>query len=267
MEKANKAEVSARLETFSLSLFAHLKRQLEDLSASGQLDALRFEDYPENIETRFVGRTGKYAAYVFPSQSIWNIHFLERFNHDILEVAPDATGTTLFAQALLQITGRALRQSAFLVALAVVFLVFADFRKIMPATLSLLSVALGLVWMLGIMRLLGWQYNPINIMAVPIVLGIGIDSGVHIVHRFEDSGGDMRAAVLTSGRAVLVSSLTTVAGFACLLLSTHRGLITLAQLLLLGMGTCLVASLVLLPAILHILSKPHEERKQETKLI
>jgi len=185
---------------------------------------------------------------------VWNKAFLDRFNADVLAVAPGATGTTIFAQALLDAAGRALRQCSLLVFGAIAFLLFLDFRRPVPALLALVSVMVGVIWMLGIMKIVGWQYNPINITAVPLMLGIGIDNGVHIVHRFRESGGDIKEALVTSGRAVAVSSLTTIAGFACLLFSTHRGLVSLGQLMTLGVGCCLVASLTVLPATLKTLS-------------
>jgi hypothetical protein len=160
----------------------------------------------------------------------------------------------MFAQALLDAAGRALRQCSLFVFGTIILLLFMDFQRVLPVALALLSVTVGVIWMLGIMQIVGWQYNPINIMAVPLTLGIGIDNGVHIVHRFRDSGGDIRQALLTSGRAVTVSSLTTIAGFACLLFSTHRGLVSLGQLMVLGVGSCLIASLTVLPAALKTMT-------------
>jgi predicted RND superfamily exporter protein len=135
-----------------------------------------------------------------------------------------------------------------------VIVLFLDFKRPIPVLLALLSVVVGVIWMLGIMRIVGLQYNPINIMAVPLMLGIGIDNGVHIVHRFRESDSDVKMTLCTTGRAVMVSSLTTIAGFACLLFSTHRGLESLGQLMVLGVGSCLVASLIVLPATLKTLS-------------
>jgi hypothetical protein len=246
------APAENKLQDFSRDFFSYFAAQMALLSDNRQLDDLRFSDYPDNISTRFVGRTGKYAAYVFPSRSIWDKDFLDKFNQDTLDVAPNAAGTALFAQELLDITGRALRQSGLLVLFAVVLLVFLDFRKISHAALALSPLAIGMVWMLGLMKVFGWQYNPLNIMVVPVMLGIGVDNGVHIVHRFLDTG-NARMAIVTSGYAIMVSSLTTIAGFACLLLSTHRGLISLSQLLVLGMSACLAASILVLPAVLTII--------------
>ena len=253
-ENGDDARAAQRLEVFSADLFSHVDRQMTVLGEGQQLERVELADLPDNVRTRFVGATGKYAAYVFPSQSVWNKAFLDRFNADVLAVAPDATGTTMFAQAMLDAAGRALRQCSLFVLAAIVAVLLLDFKRVTPALFALLSVVVGVIWMLGIMRIFGLQYNPINITAVPLMLGIGIDNGVHIVHRFRESDGDIKTALLTSGRAVTVSSLTTIAGFACLLFSTHRGLISLGQLMVLGVGACLVASLIVLPAALKTLS-------------
>ncbi len=254
-DNAGAEALSPRLEAFSTSLFSYMEELLATLGSNRQLEKVSFADLPENIRTRFVGRTGKYAAYVFPSRSVWNKAFLDRFNADVTTIAPDATGSALFAQTMLDVAGRALRQCSLLVFGAIVVLMFLDFRKATPMLLALLSVVVGVIWMLGIMDLVGWRYNPINIMAVPLMLGIGIDNGVHIVHRFREGGCDVRKTLATSGRAIAVSSLTTIAGFACVLFSTHRGLISLGQLMVLGVGACLIASLTVLPAVLKSLSE------------
>jgi hopanoid biosynthesis associated RND transporter like protein HpnN len=253
-ENGDDARLAQRLEEFSADLFSYIDRQMAVLGDGQQLKQIELADLPENVRTRFVGATDKYAAYVFPSQSVWNKAFLDRFNADVLAAAPTATGTTMFAQALLDAAGRALRQCSLFVLAAIVVILLLDFKRVTPALFALLSVVVGVIWMLGIMSIFGLQYNPINITAVPLMLGIGIDNGVHIVHRFREGDGDIRAALITSGRAVTVSSLTTIAGFACLLFSTHRGLISLGQLMVLGVGSCLVASLIVLPATLKTLS-------------
>jgi predicted RND superfamily exporter protein len=253
-ESADKSVVGGRLAEFSEGLFIHVREEMDVLASERQIEPITFSDLPENIRTRVVGKTGKYAAYVFPSQSIWNKAFLDRFNADVLSVAPDAAGTALFAQTMLDVAGHALRQSSILVSGAVVVLVFLHFRKATLVPLALLAVGIGVIWMLGLMDIVSWHYNPINMMAVPLMLGIGIDSGVHIVHRFYENGRDIENALSTSGRAITVSSLTTIAGFACLLLSTHRGLIGLGKLMVLGVGACLIASLVVLTATLSLLA-------------
>lgn len=245
--------LASRLRAFSSDFFSNVDALLRSLADNQQAEPITFSSYPESVSTRFVGKTGKYAAYVFPSQSIWNKAFLDRFNRDVFSVAADATGSAVFAQIMLDTAGRALKQCSLLALGAIVVLVLMDFKKLSTALLALLPVLAGVLWMLGVMRILGWQYNPINIMAVPLMVGIGIDNGVHIVHRFRETSGSLPATLSTAGLAVTVSSLTTMVSFACVLFSTHLGLNSMGKMMALGVGACLLAALTVLPAVLKTL--------------
>ena len=99
------------------------------------------------------------------------------------------------------------------------------FRSLVDAALALFPVTLGWLWMLGLMPPLGLHFDIANMVALPLVLGIGVDAGVHVVHRYRESraaagpGGHARLADLVegTGAAVLVSSLTTMVGFGALI--------------------------------------------------
>ena len=127
------------------------------------------------------------------------------------------------------------------------------FRSLRDAALAALPLAIGLVWTLGAMRLLGLSLNFANLVGVPLIVGVGIDNGVHIVHRVRLEGGAGIDVVLRrTGRAILIASLTTMVGFGSLALASHRGLESLGLLLLIGVGSCLLASIVVLPNVLVV---------------
>jgi predicted RND superfamily exporter protein len=88
-------------------------------------------------------------------------------------------------------------------------------------------------------------------MAIPLIIGIGIDSGVHVMHRTAQGTPPSRVAE-TAGRAVTISSLTTMASFGSMILADHRGMQSLGETLLVGMAACLVLSVVALPALLQL---------------
>jgi len=100
------------------------------------------------------------------------------------------------------------------------------------------------------MAVLGLSWNPLSIMALPVVLGIAVDDGVHIVHRFS-SLRDVTETLRTTGRSVALTSLTTIAGFAGLSSSSHRGLSSFAVVLVLGVALALLHSLFVLPLLLR----------------
>ena len=107
------------------------------------------------------------------------------------------------------------------------------------------SVAGGIVVGVGI------ELNFANVVVLPLLFGIGIDSAIHLVLRWREDG---RAGLGTTStaRAVLYSSLTTAASFGTLTLTAHRGVASLGMLLLLGLACTILASLVVLPAILSL---------------
>jgi hypothetical protein len=115
--------------------------------------------------------------------------------------------------------------------------------------------------MFGLMDLFGMKLNLMNIFAVIMILGIGVDYGVHILHRYYENGEcDISVTVNQVGKAVLMAALTTIFGFGSITFSDYPGLVSMGIACILGVGTCMVASLVLLPAILLVWGKPPSQK-------
>jgi predicted RND superfamily exporter protein len=133
-------------------------------------------------------------------------------------------------------------------------MIFIHFRTISCVLLALIPVGLGGLWMLAVMGLAGIPFNPANIMTLPLLVGIGVTNGIHILNRFAE---EQHPSILarSTGKAVLVSGLTTIAGFGSLILAKHQGIESLGWIMAVGVATCMVIALTLLPAILNILSQ------------
>jgi hypothetical protein len=113
-------------------------------------------------------------------------------------------------------------------------------------------VAIGTIWMVGFMGWFGIPFNPANIMTLPLVIGIGVTNGIHILNRFAE---EQQPSILakSTGKAVLISGLTTVAGFGSLILAKHQGIQSLGYVMAVGTATCMTAGLTFLPALLNLL--------------
>ena len=107
---------------------------------------------------------------------------------------------------------------------------------------------------IGMMGVLNMPFNPANIMTLPLVIGIGVTSGIHILNRFAEAG---TPTVLdkSTGKAVLISGVTTVLGFGSLLVARHQGIASLGLIMAAGTTTCMVAALTSLPAFLQLLGR------------
>jgi predicted RND superfamily exporter protein len=145
---------------------------------------------------------------------------------------------------------------------SVVLLLYLHFRRWRVVILALIPLSVGITWMLGLTSLLGWKINYINGVVIPMVVGIGIDDGIHIIHRYlEGSRHDIRGAVQYTGRAVAMTSLTTMVGFGSLVIAQYRVLSSMGWIIILGIGSCLLSSLLLLPPLLVVFLRPDKGEK------
>jgi predicted RND superfamily exporter protein len=153
---------------------------------------------------------------------------------------------------------------------AIVLVLLWDFRSPKRALLALTPLAMGILMALGIMGLFGIPLNPANMIALPLVLGVGVDNGVHLLHDYLASKTEGKGRLSHAiGRGVLVKALTTMIGFGTLMISRQRGLSGLGFCLTLGVACCMAASLVFLPALLRLLAErainvPVDEALPET---
>ena len=245
--------VSQRLGEFQRALFTDVHqtfRALQNQDASGRLAV---EDLPPAIKSRFVGVTGKFLIQVYPKENLWDRANQARFIRELRTVVPRATGTPIQLYEYTELLRRGYQTAAWYSLGAIVILVLIHFRKISCVVLALIPVGLGGLWMLGIMGLAGITFNPANIMTLPLIVGIGVTNGIHILNRFAE---EQHPSILarSTGKAVLVSGLTTIAGFGSLILAKHQGIESLGWIMAVGVATCMFIGLTFLPAILNVLS-------------
>jgi predicted RND superfamily exporter protein len=140
--------------------------------------------------------------------------------------------------------------AAAILGIVIVFaLMWADLGGPLRALLALLPLFVGMVWMLGGMALIGLRLNFFNIFVLTMIIGIGVDYGIHLLHRWYESGGDPHA-VSETAKAIAVAALTTMVGFGSLVLSHYPGLRSVGGAAILGALSTAVLSITLLPALL-----------------
>jgi hypothetical protein len=221
---------------------------------------IALDDLPDSLKTKFIGRSGALAYYVNPKGDIWDRAFLKWFIQELKSVDPEITGppVVLYEMSLVMLEGY--KRAALYAALVIVFVVLVDFRSITSSLLAALPLALAIVWLLGIMGLLGLQFNLANLVALPLIIGIGTTSGIHMVHRYRQEGCMFEAASGT-GHAVFLSLLTTVCGFGSICISRHHGLRSLGLVLTIGVLACLFNAVVLLPILMQYLLRSHRRAR------
>ncbi|CAM2009328.1 MMPL family transporter [Acanthopleuribacter pedis] len=159
------------------------------------------------------------------------------------------TGPVVISRELKQVVW----EDAWLAALLGMVLVFiflaVDLGGFLRAVFSLVPLGVGMVWMVGLMAAFDLPVNVMNIFVFTMVIGIGVDYGVHLIHRWHESNGDVEALDGTA-KAIVIAALTTVSGFGSLILSHYQGLRSMGAVAIIGALCTAVVSITLLPALL-----------------
>ena len=252
LANGNPALTVPRITGFQRALFGDIQETFDTLRNQDDRSRLQVEDLPEALRNRFIGKSGKYLLQVYPKSNVWQRVNQENFVKDLRTVAPTVTGTPVQLYEYETLLKDSYIKAAWYSLGTIVILTFFHFRTISSVLLALLPVAVGTTWMVGLMGLLGVPFNPANIMTLPLVIGIGVTNGIHILNRFTE---EQNASILakSTGKAVLVSALTAIAGFGSLIPAKHQGIASLGIVMSTGVAACMLAGLTILPALLNIL--------------
>ena len=208
-----------------------------------------------------MGVTGKHLLMVNPKKDIWNRENQREFLQQLERVDPNVTGTPVQLYHYTDLLKSSYEDAAWYSLAAIAILIFLHFRSLSSVVLSLLPVAIGSLWLGGLMGWLHVPLNPANIMTLPLVIGIGVTNGIHILNRFaEEQTPNILAR--STGKAVLVSGLTAMAGFGSLMLARHQGIRSLGCVMTAGLATCMIAGLTFLPAVLNLLLRSRAGKEQ-----
>lgn len=246
--------VSARLEIYQRALLTDVRETLANLSHQDDRSPLQLTDLPLNLRNRFIGQSGRLLLRVYPREDVWQRPAQERFVTELRTLAPDAIGTPVLLYEYLGMLSRSYREAVVYAVIMMVVLIWLHFRSLVSVLLALLPVLLGVSWLLGIMGLLGIAFNPVNVMTLPLLVGIGVTNGIHILNRYAEERCPSMLARST-GKAVIVSALTTMSGFGSLMLAKHQGIASLGYVMVIGVFACLVAALAFLPCLINLISR------------
>jgi hopanoid biosynthesis associated RND transporter like protein HpnN len=252
MNTGDRKVVSERLAAYQQALFTDLRETFRALRTQDNSSPLRAEDLPATLRNRFIGVTGKHLIQVYPKDDVWERKPQEEFVKELRTVDPDVTGTPVQLYEYTTLLKNSYIDAAKYSLIAIALLVLFHFRSISAVILALLPVAIGAIWMIGVMGWRGVPFNPANIMTLPLVIGIGVTNGIHILNRFAEEQNPGILAKST-GKAVLVSALTAIAGFGSLIPAKHQGIASLGTVMSVGIATCMIAGLTFLPAVLTLL--------------
>ena len=240
----------ARLDELLLAGFPEQVRRLERAVGT---DAIVLDDLPPELVARMVAPDGRARIQVFPKHDLSDEAAFSRFTDDVLHVDPDAASVAINLVGFGRATRSSFRQALISAVVLIVLLLFALWRSPRPVGLVVAPLLLSSLLTVAAMVLLDIPFNFANVVVVPLMLGIGVDSGIHLVHKAEVmEAGESDLMDSTTARAVFYSALTTLISFGSLAFSSHRGVASLGIVLSIGMTFTVAANLLVLPALLRV---------------
>ena len=218
---------------------------------------ITLKNVPDNIQNLYISDNGnKYLINVYSSKPIWENLLTDSFIPDVVSIAPQMTGLPVFMKDVITYSALGGKQATIFAFISIIILLLIDFKNLKFTVIALIPLILGSIWILGFLVVSGIYFTWMTIMIVPLIIGIGIDDGVHIIHRYRLEGKGSSPLVLrTTGKAVMLTSLTTMIGFGSLYFSKMVGYQDFGLSLFIGIGLLFIFSTVLLPVILTLTEK------------
>lgn len=252
MASYDKADAEGRAKLLAglrENLLGSLPARLSSLKEALQAGPVGEADLPAPLKRRWLAQDGRYRVEIAPKDVLDNNPAIERFNAAVTSVAPTASGPPLTQYEAGRAVVKAFQQ-AFLYSFVVIsLLLLVLLRSVIDALLVLVPLVLAGLLTVATSVLFKVPFNFANVIALPLILGVGVDYGVYLVQRGRDAAD---GTLLRSGtaRAVLFGALITMANFGNLAFAKHPGMVSMGLLLTLGLAMTLLCALVLLPSLL-----------------
>ena len=246
------ADDGTKQAAFEALVFRHFSPQIDRLKLTLDAGPLALKDLPAEILHRYLTPNGRARVQVHPTGNLEDPEALKRFVEAVRTIAPDATDSPV---EIIE-AGRAVVNSVVTAALisifAVTLMIFLVLRSARDTLLVLIPLLLAALYTVAATVLLSMPFNFANVIVLPLLMGLGVANGIHLVSRAREESSGAAAFSTSTPRAVIFSSLTTIASFGSLAVSNHRGTASMGELLVLSIGLTLVCTLIVLPALMQL---------------
>lgn len=250
MRLAGGPDTSSRTERFEDLVAGDFLDVLDLLRTALTASRIAPDGLPESLVARETGTQGQVRVVALPRDDLRDYAALGTFVDAVQAVFPNATGRPALEAGVGRIVVDAFRQAFATAAVAIFLVLVLALRSFTDATLVMIPLLLAAALTAAMMVLLAIPLNVANVIVLPLLLGMGVDNGLHVVGRYRETGSVADVYRSSTPRAVVVSVLTTLLSFVALAFAEHRGMASMGQLLAIAIALILFATLVVLPALL-----------------
>ncbi|HEY1877364.1 MAG TPA: MMPL family transporter, partial [Rhizomicrobium sp.] len=230
------------------ALVPGLKTMLDQVTDSLKAAPVTIDNMPADLRSDWVAPDGTARIQVFPKDNSNDPAALSAFSDQVQSVAPEATGAPISIRESGKTIVGAFAEAGTLSFIVIIILLAVVLRSVHDVLMTLAPLVLAGLLTLATCVLLGLRLNFANVIALPLLLGIGVAFNIYFVVAWRHGQRCFLASSLT--RAVIFSAATTASGFGTLWLSVHPGTASMGELLMISLGWVLATTLFLSPALL-----------------
>ena len=231
-------------------LVGSLPEQIRDLQRLMKPETVRLENLPPTLVRQMLAPDGRARVQVLPREDISDGRALERFVAAVRRVVPDAAGLAVYVVEWCRVAWQAMLWALIGGVICMALFLVVLWRNVWDMLLAFFPLVLAAVLTCASLVLLGQPFNFANVIVLPMLVGMSVDSGVHLVHRHRTNEQEDVLGTSTA-RAVFYAALTTMLSFGSLAFAPHLGISSIGKLLTIGVGLVLVCYVVVLPAVLE----------------
>ena len=250
------AELASRLAQVQASLRDDFAAKLDTLQDNLAPRHVAVRELPPDLTRKFIGASGRLLMLIYPAIDTWDRDGAREFVRQLRSVDAAVTGSPVISYEASRLVEAAYWHGTLYAAALVAVLAVVMLRRPLDAVLALVPMALGTLWTIGFMPVLGLSFNLANVWGLPLIIGASAEYGLNVVLRYRErtvAGGVLfpRSGIL----AVVLNGLTNMAGFGSLMVARHQGIFGLGLFLTIGSAAALASSLLLLPTLLCLVDR------------
>ncbi len=241
-----------KLDGLEKSLLSNLPVLLKELKTSLSARRVTEADLPGELRREYASPEGFYRVEVFPKGNLMEVRELKRFVRSVTAAAPNAIGVPVIIREAGKAVFESFIHATIYALLAITVYLLIELRNLSDVLLILLPLILSLLLTAAASVLLDLPFNFANVIVIPLLIGSGVE-GAYLIYRFRNEPpADGNILNTSAARALFFSAFTTILSFSTLSFSSHRGMASMGKLLTICMGSLMISTLLLLPALLSL---------------
>lgn len=223
------------------------------------INRMSWRELPENFRKDWVSEDGydvEFLIKIKPEGNIWDGEYRQNLYDKIGQVDKDYVSRASMTNSLMDAIKDDVIRVSMIAGLPILLIAYIGFRELNPlyALLALIPVIFGIGGIVGLSEILNVDLNIISIMMIPLVIGIGIDDGIHIIHRYKEEGnGSLPDVIQHTGKAIFLTTASTCLAFSSFTIADHPGMQSLGRVPVLGLILALIAAVAFLPLLIKLI--------------